>query len=220
MEVVGKCPPEVEELKRSRERGFDKVELYTQKKHLDKMDETLENIRESEVEVVSVHTPHVHIDDDKAYFWLADYLCNELDAYLVFHSQYIHHTHIPMLEELDIKSDYGYENNPGCSLRHVEENILKQGHDMVLDTAHFYMAEEDYVQEIGYVLDEYSGQINLIHLCDSTLQEDGLGFEKGSMDMEKVSQVINDSDFDGILVLEVMPENQEEARHKFEGYLD
>jgi len=32
--------------------------------------------------------------------------------------------------------------------------------------------------------------------------------------------VINDSDFDGILVLEVMPENQEEARHKFEGYLD
>ena len=180
----------------------------------------METVRNSEVEVVSVHTPHVHIDDDKAYFWLADYLCSKLDAYLVFHSQYIHHTHIPLLEELDIKSDYGYENNPGCSLRHVEENILKKGHEMILDTAHFYMAEEDYIQKIKYILDEYSSQINLIHLCDSTLEEDGLAFEKGSMDMEKTSQVIDESDFDGILVLEVMPANQEEAREKLENYLN
>jgi sugar phosphate isomerase/epimerase len=220
MEVVGKCPPEPEELEKAQQRGFEKVELYTQKKHFDNIDETLETVRSSEVEVVSVHTPHVHIDDDKAYFWLADYLCSKLDAYLVFHSQYIHHTHIPKLEEMDIKSEYGYENNPGCSIRHVEENILKEGHEMVLDTAHLYMAEKNYVEEIERILEEYGDQINLIHLCDSTKEEDGLAFGKGEMDMEKTAQVIDNSEFEGTLVLEVMPKDQKEAREKLEEYIN
>jgi len=218
MKVIGKCPPETEELKKAEERGFDKVELYTDRKHFDQIEKTIKTVKNSDVEVVSVHTPHVHIDDDMAYFWLADYLCRKLDAYLVFHSQYIHHTHIPRLEELNVESDYGYEDNPGCSLRHVEENILKKGHEMVLDTAHFYMAEENYIEKIEYILDNYSDQISLIHLCDSTLSDDGLAFGEGDMDMEKVSEVIDDSDFDGILVLEVMPEHQEAAREKFESY--
>jgi len=220
MEVVGKCPPEPEELEKAQQRGFEKVELYTQKKHFDNIDETLETVRSSEVEVVSVHTPHVHIDDDKAYFWLADYLCSKIDAYLVFHSQYIHHTLIPKLEEMDIKSEYGYENNPGCSIRHVEENILKEGHEMVLDTAHLYMAEKNYVEEIERILEEYGDQINLIHLCDSTKEEDGLAFGKGEMDMEKTAQVIDNSEFEGTLVLEVMPKDQKEAREKLEEYIN
>lgn len=220
MEIVGKCPPEAEELEKAVERGFDKVELYTERKHFDSLEETLETVRDSGVEVVSVHTPHVHIDDDKAYFWLSDYLCSKLDAYLVFHSQYIHHTHIPKLEQMNIKSDYGYENNPGCSLRHVEENILNKGHEMVLDTAHFYMAEEEYIEKIEYILREHRQKINLIHLCDSNLTEDGLAFGEGSMNIAAVSNVIADSGFDGTVVLEVMPDRQEEAKEKFEAYLE
>ena len=219
MEIVGKCSPEAEELEKAEERGLEKVELYTQKKHFDNIDETLEKVKNSDIEVVSVHTPHVHIDDDKAYFWLADYFCSKLDAYLVFHSQYIHHTHIPKLEELDTRSEYGYENNPGCSIRHVEENILKEGHEMVLDTAHLYMAEKNYIEEIERILEQYGDQINLIHLCDSTKEEDGLAFEKGEMDMRKTAQAIDNSDFNGTLVLEVMPKDQKEAREKLENYL-
>lgn len=218
MEVAGKCPPETEELEKAYERGFNKVELYTQKKHFENIDETIEKVKNSEVEVVSVHTPHVHIDDNKVYFWMADYLCRQLDAFLVFHSQYIHHTHIPQLEELDIQSQYGYENNPGNSSLHLEENILKQGYDMVLDTAHLYMGEKNYVEKTEHFLNEYSSQINLVHLCDSTRTEDGLGFGKGEMDMEKLSRKITESKFDGILVLEVMPEHQKEAKEKFEKY--
>ncbi len=218
MEVVGKCPPESEELESAKERGFDKVELYTTREHFDNLEKTLEAVKNAEVEVVSVHTPHVHIDDDKAYFWMADYLCREIDAYLVFHSQYIHHAHIPKLEQLQIKSDYGYENNPGASEPHITTNILEEGHQMVLDTAHFFMAEENYIEGIEGLLSNYGDQIDLIHLCDSTMTEDGLAFGEGEMDMEKVSQKIAESGFDGILVLEVMPEDQRDAREKFEEY--
>ncbi|EHK01178.1 Xylose isomerase domain protein TIM barrel [Candidatus Haloredivivus sp. G17] len=218
MEVVGKCPPESAELEAAEERGFDKVELYTTREHFDNLEKTLEDVKEADVEVVSVHTPHVHIDNDKAYFWMADYLCREIDAYLVFHSQYMHHAHIPQLEELKIKSDYGYENNPGASKEHITANILEKDYQMVLDTAHFFMAEENYLEEIEGLLDSYGDQIDLIHLCDSTMTDDGLAFGEGEMDMEAVSRIIDESGLDGILVLEVMPEDQRDAREKFERY--
>ena len=219
MEVVGKCPPEPEELEAAEERGFDKVEPYTTREHFDNLEKTLEDVKEADVEVVSVHTPHVHVDNDKAYFWMADYLCREINAYLVFHSQYMHHAHIPQLEELKIKSDYGYENNPGASKAHLKANILEKDYQMVLDTAHFFMAEENYLTEIEGLLNNYGGQIDLIHLCDSTMTDDGLAFGDGEMDMKELSQKISESGFDGILVLEVMPEDQKDARGKFEKYI-
>ena len=55
----------------------------------------------------------------------------------------MHHTHIPKLEELDIRSDYGYENNPGVSKTFLKTGILDRGHEMVLDTAHFYLGDHD-----------------------------------------------------------------------------
>jgi sugar phosphate isomerase/epimerase len=216
--LAGKCPPEKEELEAARERGFEKVELYLEKKHLDHFPRTVENLREAELEVCSVHTPHVHLDE-KAYFWLANHLARELEAYLVFHSQYMHAVHIPQLEQLEIEGRYGYENNPGASRRHLEETVLKQGHQLVLDTAHFYMAEpESYIEGIETMLDKYGDSIDLIHLCDSTTTDDGLEFESGEMDMEAVSKTIAGSGFDGILVLEVMPQFQEDARERWGQY--
>ena len=211
MEIVGKCPPEKEELGKMEDRGFEKIELYTERKHFDNIEDTLKTVKNSDLEIVSVHTPHVHIDDDKAYFWLADYFCNKLDAYLVFHSQYLHHTHIPRIEEMDIKSNYGYENNPGISRSYLENCILKKGHEMVLDTAHLFMAEEDFYEELEHILEAYDSQIDVMHICDSTKTDDGLAFGEGEMDMERTAEIIADSEFDGILVLEVMPRDQEDA---------
>ncbi len=220
MIIAGKCPPEPEELEAAKNRGFDKVELYLERKHLDQIQSTTENIRESDVEVVSVHTPHVHIDGDKNYFSLADQLANELDAYLVFHTQYMHQVHIPQIEEeLDLVSNYGYENQPGSSKISLENIILNKEHDLVLDTAHFFISDpEDYVNEIEDLVESYGSHINLVHLCDSTVTEDGLPFGEGSMDMEKICQAIEESGFDGTVVLEVMPEHQEDARNRWEEY--
>lgn len=77
---------------------------------------------------------------------------------------------------------------------------------------------ENYIDEIRQFLNSYTDRINLIHLCDATTTEDGLAFGDGDMDMEKVSEMIY-GNFDGILVLEVMPEHQADARKKLEQYM-
>lgn len=214
MILAGKCPPEKEELEEAKERGFENVELYLEKKHLNKLRETLEIVKDADIEVVSVHTPHVHLDE-KGVLVLADMLADELDAYLVFHSQYLHHTHIPQLEKLDIESDYGYENNPGASKTILQNAILDRDRDLVLDTAHFYLGDHS-SEHFESFLEKNQGQINLIHLCDSSKTKDGLGFGEGEMDMRRYCEIIDSSDFDGILVLEVMPEHQRDAKEKWE----
>ncbi|SFG73450.1 Sugar phosphate isomerase/epimerase [Halopelagius inordinatus] len=208
--IVGKAPPEPLELERANDRGFDDVELYLERSHLEDVNETLEIVADARVDVVSVHTPHVPIDDPE---WMvrADELSNALDAYLVVHSNRVIHMHIPELERLAFESEYGYENNPGISPRHVESVIIDQGHELVLDTAHLYMADEDYVSTIDRLLTEFGDRISVIHLCDSTLTRDGLEFGGGAMDMESVTRLVTEK-FDGLLVLEVMPSAQEAAR--------
>lgn len=216
MIVAGKCPPERDELEAAHERGFEKVELYLEKDHLNNFHKSLQNVENAAVEVVSIHTPHVHLGD-KAYFLLADRLAQELDAYLVFHSQYIHHTHIPELEALSIESDYGYENNPGAAQTYLQNSIIAEGYDMVLDTAHFYLGDHT-AEDMKEFLEDNVDQINLIHLCDSSNAKDGLRFGEGVMDMKRVCQAIADSTFDGILVLEVMPRHQKDALEKWRNY--
>jgi len=217
MIIAGKCPPEEDELKQAREHGFENIELYLQKKHLDRFQKTVRTLDDSDLNVVSIHTPHVHLDD-KGYMVLADKLAQEVDAYLVFHSQYMHHTHIPDLEKLEIESNYGYENNPGVSKTFLENTIIKQGHELVLDTAHFYLGDHT-TSEMKQFLEQNIDQISLIHLCDSSDIKDGLGFGEGIMDMKAVCKVIDNSDFDGIVVLEVMPDYQKDAFQKWKNYI-
>lgn len=215
MIIAGKCPPEEKKLEAARERGFEKVELYLEREHLDQFEETLDNVRESPVDVVSVHTPHVSLEE-KDYFLKADRLASRLDAFLVFHSQHLHHSHIPEIEQFNFPQ-LSLENNPGASKRHLESMILERDHELVLDTAHLFMAEESYLQTFNELLDSYGERIPVIHLCDSTLTEDGLPFGKGQMDMKAISQTIQKK-FDGLVVLEVMPEDQEYALEKWRQY--
>ncbi len=217
MIVAGKCPPEPDGLAAAADRGFDAVELYLEKQHLDTFDQTLDAIRDATVDVVSMHTPHVQLDN-MDYMLQADRLAQELDAFLVVHSQYIQHVHIPELEQLSFSSVYGYENNPGASKDHLENSILDHDHQLVFDTAHFFIAHPHAYDMMGTLLDDYGKNIPVIHLNDATLLEDGLAFGDGAMDMGRVIAEIMDSTFDGILVLEVMPEHQEAARKQVERY--
>ncbi|MFB6147741.1 MAG: sugar phosphate isomerase/epimerase family protein [Candidatus Nanohaloarchaea archaeon] len=215
MKTAGKCPPEKEELEKVAE-CFYHTELYLEKHHLDEFGETLEQARKADVDIASIHTPHVSLDE-LHYFREADRLADELDAYLVVHSQFIHHTHIGKVEErIDFRASYGYENNPGVSVHHLENVILGRGKELALDTAHLYLAEPDYLEQMELLLEE--ADVQLIHLADASDTEDGLPFGDGEMDMEEVCRVIDRSSFDGIVVLEVMPGRQEEAREKWEEY--
>lgn len=210
MKVAGKCPPETAELQEAAEKGFEHVELYLEKQHLEEIDEAVERCRGSDLEVVSVHTPHVGLDESE-YFLKADQLAERLEAYLVFHSQHLLHVCIPEIEELSLESEYGYENNPGISRHHLDESILSQGHELVLDTAHLYMATSNFQTVLRDVLDERHDHIGVIHLCDSTDLKDGLCFGEGEIDMAAAMEAINQSRYDGIVVLEVMPGCQQNA---------
>lgn len=214
--IVGKAPPEPDELDRVRERGFDAAELYLERSHLTDVEATVATVERAAVEVVSVHTPHVPIDEPE---WLlrADRLASALDAYLVLHSNRIIHAHIPQLERLEFESTHGYENNPGSSVRHVQSMILDRGHEFVLDTAHLYMAEEGYLSAAERLFTEFGDRIRVVHLCDSTLTTDGLGFGEGEMDIEAMSRIVK-RQFEGIVVLEVMPDVQAAASARFETY--
>ncbi|PSP72563.1 xylose isomerase [Halobacteriales archaeon QS_3_64_16] len=216
MTVAGKAPAEPDELDRAVARGCDAIELYLERSHLEDVEATIELLEAVDIEVASVHTLHVPIDEPE---WLhrSDRLADALGAYLVVHSNRIVHTFTPDLEALDFRSAYGYEHNPGISERHIRGTILDPGHELVLDTAHLYMAERDYLSVTEQLLREFGDQVRVVHLCDSSLQEDGLGFGDGSIDMRTLSELIGQY-FEGILVLEVMPDRQREARERLRSY--
>lgn len=209
MLVAGKCPPEADALRAAAGRGFAAVELYLEKRHLDSVTETAACVEASPVAAVSVHTPHVSLAEEK-YLRAADRLAAALDALLVFHSRYLNHVDTPELEELDLSAAYGYENKTGVSVRHLQHMVLEPGHQLVLDVAHLFMAEADYLTAIEYLLTEYGDQVELVHLCDSTVIQDGLWFGAGEVDIETTVRLL-DRHFDDTIVLEVMPDDQRAA---------
>jgi len=214
--IVGKSAPEPDELGRANARGFEGIELYLEREHLNDINRIVRVVNEAAIDIFSVHTPHVTTEETE---WLkrADQLALALDAYLTVHSKQIIHTQIPKLETQEFQSAHGYENNPGISERHLQNMIFDRGHELVLDTAHLFMADKNYLSTAERLLTEFGEQISVIHLCDSTLTTDGLGFGDGAMNMAAMSELVTRL-FEGVVVLEVMPDEQERAREFFEAH--
>lgn len=209
MRLIGKCPPKLDSLTAAADRGFNAVELYLTPEHIDSFEETLETVREAPVDIASIHTPHV-IPDESFYFTKTDELAQAVDATLVVHSQYLHHTHIEELEAMHFDARYGYENIPGASKFHLENAILERGFKLILDTAHLYIAEQEYQAAFEFLLKQYDSAIPLIHLNDATAVQDGLPFGEGEIDLEETVTIL-DNYYSGTVVLEVMPEYQTDA---------
>lgn len=215
--LAGKCRPEPEALDEIRELGFDAIELQLLSEHLDAFDRSLAAAERSGLDVASVHTPHVTLEETE-YLSLADAFAAELGSRLVVHSQYVQHVHIPDLETLEFGSEYAYENNPGSSYYHLENAILDEGHDLVLDTAHLYMAERRYLSTLETLLREHADDVPVVHLSDSTRRRDGLQFGTGVVDLRRTSRLLKRL-LDGVVVLEVHPPAaQANAREVFQTY--
>ncbi|GAD52295.1 hypothetical protein MBEHAL_1055 [Halarchaeum acidiphilum MH1-52-1] len=215
MQVAGKCRPTRESLIAAADRGFDAAELYVTPDVLDVATERLaERVRASSISACSVHTPHV-LPSATGPLRAADRLARALDAYLVVHTQYANMTHTPVLAEAGFAAEHGYENQAGASVRHVEAQVLRRGHELVLDTAHLYMAHADYRERFRALLDAYGDRIRVVHLADSTRETDGLAFGAGEMAMDDLARTLK-GHFDGTVVLEVMPAEQADALAHFE----
>jgi sugar phosphate isomerase/epimerase len=217
MELVGKCAPSPESLRAAADRGFDAVELYLTPEHIDDVTAVRTAVEGASVRVATVHTPHVRPDDRS--LDRVDDLAETLDAYLVVHSQYAQHTHIPELERHGFRAAYGYENNPGASRYHLENLVLDRGHDLVLDTAHLYTAEAAYLDALEALLTGYGEQISVVHLNDATAVEDGLAIGASEVDLRETTRLL-DHLFEGTVVLEVMPAEQASALDAARNWLD
>ena len=215
--VAGKCAPEPAALAAAADRGFDAVELYLERDHLDALEETVEVVGGAAVSAASVHTPHV-TPEEHEYYELTDRLAVELDAYLVLHSKYVMHVFAPDVEAIGFDAAHGHENNTGASVMHLEEMILARENDLVLDTAHLYTAEREYQDALEYLLSTYPDQIGLIHLTDGTRRNDGIPFGDGEIDLAATVAAIRESAFDGPIVLEVSQDTQADALAVFEDY--
>jgi sugar phosphate isomerase/epimerase len=212
--LAGKCRPEPEALREVRELGFEAIELQLLATHLDAFERSLAAAERSDLDIVSVHTPHLTLEAAE-YFSLADAFAAALDATLVVHSKHLQHVHIPEFEALDFDADYAYENNPGCSHYHLENLILSEGHDLVLDTAHLYMAEAAYLGALETLLREHLSSVPVVYLSDSTPRRDGLQFGAGSADLDGTIGLLKRL-YEGVVVLEVHPPTaQAEARTRF-----
>lgn len=209
MEFVGKCPPDADSLAAAADRGFDAVELYLVPAHVDDLDAVVDDVAAAPVDVVSVHTPHV-TPDDPGSFERADTLADRLDAYLVVHTQYAQHLHVPELERIGFDADYGYENNPGASRYHLENAILEAGHDLVLDTGHLYVASEAYLDALEAIVARHAAQIRVVHLTDATRTRDNLPLQAGEVDVHATLAVLA-RHHEGPVVLEVPPDDQQAA---------
>jgi len=216
LEVAGKAIPTAESLRAAAQRGFDAVELHCPQTALGDVADTAATVRDGPVTAASVHTPHVTADDLSP-IRDADRLARELDATLVVHSQYLQHTRIPDVEALDLRADRAYENNPGASVRHLEATILDPGHDLVVDTAHLYMAHDDYVDRLAALLDRAGDRVPVVHLADASSRRDGLPFGDGAVDLAALGRLLKRR-YDGTVVLEVMPDHQRAALEQFRAF--
>ncbi|WP_058996926.1 sugar phosphate isomerase/epimerase [Haloarcula sp. CBA1127] len=212
MNLVGKCPPTPAKLDAAADRGFDSVELHLRPSDLGDVPATAATVEASPVSATSVHTLHARPDDPDP-FRQSDALAQRLDAYLVVHSQYAQHTHTTQLDSYDFTAPCGYENNPGASQFSLANLLLDRGHDLVLDTAHLFMSEPAYLESLTTLLRDYGDQIQVVHFTDSTVLTDGLAFGDGDIPLERTAGVL-DTHFDGAVVLEVMPDDQADARRR------
>jgi len=214
--LTGKCRPEPERLAAAADRGFDAVELYLTREHLDEYAVTVEACRAAPVAVTSVHTPHVELSEPD-YFRAADDLAVEFDAVLVVHSSHVRiDDHAALRERVAFTATHGFENSTVESLDDVRSGVLDAGQNLILDVAHLRQGVGDgSLDRIEELVVDHGDAIPLVHLCDGDDEVDGLPFGEGDMPVERLCRLLKE-EFDGLVVVEVMPDHQAAARAIYE----
>lgn len=226
MNLAGKTAPTYEELGKIPDE-FDYIEVYTEREHVEdekSLRDSIDTLKNSDYEPVSVHIPHIVKNDDlmpdwQKYLENTDKIAEEFDALTVFDSPYTPQTHYAGTEDdFDPESDLAFEHQAGISCEAIRNNILNnpntdEDYGFVFDTAHIFVATPSSYKE---KTEEYANhpQTELIHFNDAVPQQDGKTFSEGDMDTQEIYGIIAESDFEGSVILEFMPEDQEEALDK------
>lgn len=208
MHFIGKSAPTTSRLAEAHDRGFDAIEVYLTTTDIAHFDETADALSNAAVDIISIHTPHVTIDQ-LAYLRRTDELAQHFNATLVIHSGKIGWWDIPAIEALDLNADRAYENPPGVTTNYTERCLFDQNHRLVFDIAHHALGHNHSEQAITDFLANYATHIDIIHYCDATEHKDGVPFTQGLLDRKEILTAI-DTHYDGPVVVEVFPEHQQD----------
>jgi len=213
--LIGKCPPARDEFETVEAAGFDGVELYLERRHLDAFERTLAACRVTPLDVEVVHTPHVTLDDAE-YFARAFDLAADLDAFVLVHS-----SAVPLADAVrEVPADsrdvpHGYENGIGDSTADIRATVLDADESPVLDVAHLYATDPStFEDDLTALLADHADRIGHVHVTDATVDEDHHQIGEGDVPMELVADRL-DRQYDGLVTLELMPPEQATARERF-----
>jgi len=225
MKIAGKCKPEKHLLRELYNKGYENVELYLTKRMLDTRTDIITVCENAKINISSVHTPHLHLDvqESMKYFKQTDLIAKELDATFILHSNpYSTFSLINFYGPKEVEAPkFGYENHPDVSSHFINYYQIKGGYPLILDTAHLYIAEKNYLGTIKNLLKNYThNEIPIIHLNDGTRTKDGLNLGDGTMDYECIIDYIENYNYEGYVTLEVPVAKQFDALNTVENILD
>ena len=215
--LAGKCEPDKETIQELHSSGFDNFEMYLNTNILSNntVSEIVTVCKSSPGSFVSVHTPHVDLSENthQAYFRKTDKIADKLDAVLIIDSNPTSTRSIqsiyPPEEVLSSKS--GYENDPGFGSFYLERNHLERDIPLVIDTAHLYMSEKNYLSFIEMALQKYQSLIPAMHLAEGHRTQDGLPFGQGSVNLKRILELLVKYDYSNPITLETSQETQPDA---------
>lgn len=226
MKLTGKVEPDRDTINEFVDYGYDYFELYLDTEILDNhtVDEIVEECELSNGEIATVHTPHIGVDTPSTpYYDMTDEIANRLDAVFVLDSNPISTEGMArVLPEEKISADeFGYENDPSVSKYYIKNFQLSKDYPIVFDTAHMHMSEEVYLPFLEYLLQNLTvEELPAIHLADGVRNNDGLPFGDGTVDIEKIVNLLDTYDYEGPVVLETYQEHQKDALDIVQGYLE
>lgn len=215
MKFAGKCEPDKEKINEFVEQGFDYFELYLNTTILDdnSVEEIVDVCKESDGEIVTVHTPHLNIDEEGTeYIHKTDDIAYELDATVIMDSNPLSTLYMPTVTpQKNIKSDVGYENDPSVSEFYLRVNHIGKGLPLVLDTAHLHMSEGEYLSFVEELISTHSDKVPAIHLAEGTRTNDGTPFNEGTVPLEEIVRMIYMYEYEGPVILETPQSSQIDA---------
>ncbi len=224
--LAGKTTPEYVNLTKAVHNGFRHMELALDKRHLNNLEITKENIQTAidelkktnkTFEIISIHTPHINKDETE-YLKKTQDLAKKYNAYTIFHSTNltIEYT-IERAKTMD--SDHLLiENKTTMDLKSIVHNILPY-HVMVLDIAHLYRASQNIYNDLEILISTYKNKIKLINMNDSTKQKDGLPIGDGDIDFPTIISILKKTAYTEPMIIETPPSSQAESRQKIMKYM-
>ncbi len=230
MILAGKRSPEKKDIEAAiLDEGFMYLEIALDDFHLENTEairdiiiSTREQLKEKghTLVIISFHTPHFDSTHPEYLKKTID-LAKHFNAYTIFHSNKLTlEETLDMAKQInpDDKNMLLLENKTTMDIKSIVHNYVPD-YDIALDIAHLYRASHNIYQDFELLISSFKNKIKLIHLNDSTKQQDGLPLGNGDIDIETIAAIMKKTGFSEPIIIETPRESQQDSKEKIEKIL-